>query len=62
MIRAFLWENRFSVFGARDEADIHELALALREQGVSTEQEDDTAGLYVMYVIYVMYVLLNWFT
>ena len=32
------------LFWARDEKDIHELAMQLREEGVDLEQEDDAAG------------------
>ena len=32
------------LFWARDENDIHDLAMKLREQGVDLEQEDDAAG------------------
>ncbi len=32
------------LFWARDEKDIHDLAIKLREQGVDLEQEDDAAG------------------
>ncbi len=32
------------LFWAKDEKDIHELALKLRELGIDLEQEDDAAG------------------
>lgn len=32
------------LFWARDDKDIHELAMKLREVGIDLEQEDDAVG------------------
>ena len=32
------------IFWAKDEKDMHDLAIKLREAGVDLEQEDDAAG------------------